>query len=246
MTPGGPGSSTQPFATFAGSRPFQSPVRRSRSPPGPWSERPLQAHARRSRSRGRPATPPGEPPQDAAAAPGTPLAAFGAVDAVPWGNEPLSSRDAYAAAILQARGDWLLEELRRTQVQLRELVPGARLVPAARRDPSPLTAGPAAAQIVVSSESSEGGEDSEVSEDRRGHVAVASAPKHSAPLPRMLQPSVPPPRDEMPQPSVPPHRDVLFDIAARIIADRLSLIRLTRPTRSGATEAARSLPSATQ
>jgi len=89
--------------------------------------------------------PPGGPPQDAAASPGTPLAAFGAADAVPWGNEPIGFYDAYAAAILQARGDWLLEELHRTQVQLRELVPGARLVPAAWRDPSPLTAGPAAA-----------------------------------------------------------------------------------------------------
>ena len=171
----------------------------------------------------------------AAAAPGTPLAAFGAVDAVPWGNEPTSIHDAYAAAILQARCDWLLEELHRTQVQLIDLLPGARHGPAA------------------SSEGGEDSEDSEVSEDRRGHVAVASAPQPSAPLPRMLQPieplprmqqpSVPPPRDEMPQPSVPPPRDMLFDIAARIVADRLSRPRLTR---SGSTEVARSLPSSTQ
>ena len=243
-------------------RPFQSPVRRSRSPPGPWSVR--LRDARCLRSRGRSATPPQGPPQEAAAAPVTPLAAFGAVDAVPWGNEPISIRDAYAAAILQARGDWLLEELHRTQVQLRELVPGARLVPAAWRDPSPLTAGPAAAQIVVASESSEGGEDSEaseVSEDRRGHVAVASAPQPSAPpprmlqpiepLPRMQQPSVPPPRDEMPQTSVPPHRDMLFDVAARMLADPLSRLRLKRLLEAwleggGSTEAARSLPSSTQ
>ena len=79
--------------------------------------------------------PPGGPPQDAAASPGTPLAAFGAVDAVPWGNDPIGFYDAYAAAILQARGDWLLEELHRTQVQLKELGPGARRVPAAWRDP---------------------------------------------------------------------------------------------------------------
>ena len=215
--------------------------------------------------------PPGGPPQDAAASPGTPLAAFGAADAVPWGNEPIGFYDAYAAAILQARGDWLLEELHRTQVQLRELVPGARLVPAAWRDPSPLTAGPAAAQIVVASESSEGGEDSEdseVSEDRPGHVAVASAPQPSAPLPRMLQPieplprmqqpSVPPPRDEMPQPrargrrlSPPATRAMLFDISARIVADPLSRLRLTRwldawQDGDGSTEAARSLPSSTQ
>ena len=79
--------------------------------------------------------PPRGPPQDAAASPGTPLVAFGAADAVPWGNEPIGFYDAYAAATLQARGEWLLEELHRTQVQLSSLA----------QEASPLTAGPAAA-----------------------------------------------------------------------------------------------------
>ena len=145
----------------------------------------------------------------------TPPAAFGAVRGLPWGNEPISLHAVGAAAVLQARGDFLLAELHSTQLQLRELVPGARLVPAAWRDPpqsspasslairlrrdSPELASELRsllARVVASEDSEEDGE------YRQGRTATASAQPsvpHVLP-PRTLRPiELLPCMHEMPQ-----------------------------------------------